>query len=166
MEAGIKLRNTVKVTARDPEGNILWTEEDHNIVVNVGLDEILDKFWKGSTYTASHFVGLADGTPTFASGDTMGSHAGWSEVSAYSEAARQDLTLGTVSGQSVDNSASKAVFTINADNTVVGGAFLTTDSTKGGTAGILMAGLAFGADRALSTNDTLDVQWTLTLANA
>jgi hypothetical protein len=141
--------------------------QDHawNLVVNTGLDDILDKYYKGSTYTAAHYCGLTDGTPSFAAGDTMASHAGWAEVTAYDEAVRQTLTWGAVSGQSVDNSASKAVFTIDTNNTTIGGGFATTNSTKGGSTGTLVGGAAFTAgDKTLDDNDTLSVQVTATAA--
>lgn len=150
-----------------PDGSLRWQDECFNLVVNTGLDEYLDKTWKASSYTAAHYVLLTDGTPTVAAGDTMSSHAGWAEVTAYSESVRQTLTLGTVSSQSVDNSASKAAFSINADTTTVGGAGVTTDSTKGGTSGTLMGAAAFtGGDKSTDNGDTLNVTVTLTSAAA
>ena len=146
-------------------GKLKWVESFHNLVVNEGLDDILDKYFKGSSYNAAFYVGLTDGTPTVAAADTMASHAGWSEVTAYDEAARQTLTLGTVSSQSVDNSASKAVFTISTNSTTVGGAFLSTNSTKGGTSGTLYGAGAFtGGDKSLDDDDVLNVTVTLTAA--
>jgi hypothetical protein len=143
----------------------LWEEEFDNIVVNVGLDDALDKHLKGAAYTAAWYVGLTDGTPTVAAGDTMASHAGWVEVTAYDEAVRQTLTLGAVSGQSVDNSASKAVFTISANGTVIGGAFVNTVNTKGGSTGTLYGAGAFTAgDKTLDDNDVLNVTVTCTAA--
>lgn len=148
-------------------GRLKWADEVSNIVPNGGLDDLLDKYLKGSAYTAAFFVGLTDGTPTTAAGDTMASHAGWAEVTAFTESVRQALTLGSVSGQSVDNSASKATFSINADSTTIGGAFVATNNTKGGTAGVLYSVAAFNAgDKALDNGDTLNVTVTLTAASA
>lgn len=154
--------------AFDPNGNLKWREEIANLTTNEGLDEILDKFWKGSAYTAAHYLGLTDGTPTFAAGDTLSSHAGWAEVTDYDEAARVDLTalLGAVSSQQVDNSGSAASFSINASVTI-GGGFIATDNTKGGTTGILIGGAAFsGGDRSLQSGDTLNITVTITEASA
>ena len=163
LDEGVKFYNTYRFEARDPDGNIKWVEEVNNIIVNTGLDNILDEYYKGSAYTAAFYVGLTDGTPTVAAGDTMASHAGWVEVTAYDEAVRQDLTLGSVSSQSVDNTASKAVFTISADSTTVGGGFIATNSTKGGSTGTLVGAAAFtAADKSLDDNDTLTVTVTLT----
>lgn len=158
----LKLRNFYKVECFDSKGKLKWVEEVENIIVNEGLDEILDKFYKGSSYTAAHYVGLTDGTPTIAAGDTMSSHAGWAEVVAYSESNRQTLTLGAVSSQSVDNSASKASYSINGTATI-GGLFLTTNNTKSGTTGILIGAVAFtGGDKSVANGDTLNVTVTLT----
>lgn len=166
MKHNVSFKHIYKFEAFDKDGNLKWEDEVHNLVTNVGLDEILDKFWKGSTYSASHYVGLQDGTPTNAAGDTMSSHAGWTEVTAYSEGTREALTLGSVSSQSVDNSASKASFSISSDSTTVGGAFVTTNSTKGGTTGILVGEAALSSDRSLDSGDTLNVTVTLTAASA
>lgn len=146
-------------------GELLWERRAHNIVTNAGLDEILDKFWKGSGYTAAHYLGLTDGTPTVAAGDTMSSHAGWSEVTGYSESTRQALTLGSVSSQSISNSGSKAVITASGTITV-GGAFSTTSSTKGGTTGVLVSVAAFsGGDESLSASETLTITYTFSAAD-
>ena len=75
--------------------------------------------------------------------------------------------MGTVASQSVDNSASKASFSINADTTVIGGAFLSTDGAKSGTAGVLYSVAAFdAADKSLDDGDTLNVTVTCTAASA
>jgi hypothetical protein len=134
-------------------------------VVEEGLDDSLDKHLKGSGYTAAWFVGLTDGTPSFAAGDGMGTadHGGWTEVTAYDEAVRQTLNLGAVSGQSVDNSGSKAVFTIDTNDTTIGGAFIVSVDTKGASQGTLYGGGAFtGADKTIDDDDTLTITVTCT----
>ena len=164
IQPSIKLKNTYQIECIDSTGKLKWSDVVENLVVNVGLNDVLDKYLKGSAYTAAFYVGLTDGTPTVAAADTMASHAGWIEVVAYTEAVRQTLTLGTVASQSVDNSASKAAFSINGTATV-GGAFVSTDSTKSGTAGILYGAGAFtGGDKAVSNGDTLNVTVTCTAA--
>lgn len=156
-----------RVEARDSKGNLKWVDEFDNLVVTAGLNDSLTQHFKGSSYTAAWYVGLTDGTPTFDAGDTSSSHAGWVEVTAYDEAVRQTLTLGSVSGGSVDNTASKAVFTISSDSTTIGGAFVISNSTKGGSTGVLYGGGAFTAgDKSLDDNDTLSVSVTLTAAAA
>jgi hypothetical protein len=139
----------------------MWVVEVPNTVVMAGLTDSIDKHFKGSSYTAAWYVGLVSGTPTFAEGNTMATHAGWYEIAPYS-GARPTLTLGTVSSGSVDNSASKAIYAITATTMVVGGAFLTTLPTAGQTSGTLYGGAAFtGGNRTVASGDTLNVTVTL-----
>ena len=151
------------VVCRGEDGVIKWREEFSNLVVDTGLDQYLDSL-TGSAL--SLFIGLTDGTPTIVGGNTMASHAGWVEVTAYDESARQALTLAAASGQSRTNSANVATFTISTNSTTVGGAFVTTDSTRGGTSGTLIAAGAFSSDKAADDGDTIEVTVTLTMAAA
>jgi len=165
---GAQVRRTFfRLECHDKFGNLKWVDDFHNLVVNVGLDDALTQYFKGSGYTAAFYVGLTDDTPTPAAGDTMASHGGWVEVTAYDEAVRQTLTLGAVSGQSVDNSASKATFTVSANNTTIGGLFVTTDSTKGGAGGTLYGvGALTAGDKTIDDDDVLTGTVTLTAAAA
>lgn len=146
---------------RDADGNLKWEETRNNLVTTAGLNDSLDKHFKGSTYTADWYVGLTNSSPTFAAGDTASSHGGWVENTSYNEANRQTLTLGTVSAGSVDNSASKAVFTASG-STTWGGAFVISNNTKGGSTGVLYGGAALSSNRSVSASDTLTITVTLT----
>lgn len=151
-----------EIECRDADGNMKWVDTIDNLVVDTGLNDMLSQWLKGSTYTAAFYVGLTGATPTIAAGNTMSSHAGWTDDATYSNATRPALTLGTVASKSVDNSASKAVFNINGTATI-GGAFVTTSNTKSGTTGTLISAGAFsGGNKAVSSGDTLNVQVTYT----
>lgn len=155
------------VTIRDPQGNVIREDTWENLVTDAGLNELLSATLAAGTQTTTWYIGLTDGTPTAAAGDTMASHAGWTEVTGYDEAARQTWTAGSVASKSVDNSASKATFTITSDSTTVGGAFLGSNNTKSGTTGTLYSIGAFsGGDVTLSAGSTLQVTATFTTAAA
>lgn len=140
---------------------LLFVDANYNLVTDEGETELLNRGYNDTTITDA--VGLTDGTPTVDETDTMGSHAGWTEVTAYDEADRPALSMGTASSQSIDNSASPASFSINTDSTTIGGAFVSTDNTKGGTAGILIGvAAADGGDKTLGSGDSLDVTITST----
>jgi len=154
-----------EVECFDKYGNLKWRDTIHNLVVNEGLDDVLDTYLNGSGYTAAHYVGLTAGTPSVVAGDTMASHGGWAEVVAYSEIVRQTATWGIVSGQSVDNSGSKAEFTISTNATTIGGCFISTDNTKTGAIATLYGGGAFTAgNKTLDDGDVLNVTVTATAA--
>jgi hypothetical protein len=94
----------------------------------------------------------------------MGSHGSWTELTPYSNSTRPQWNGGTASAGSIDNSASKAQFTCNATATVVG-AFLSDNSTKGGTTGKLYAAGNFSASKDVASGDTLEVTATFTAAD-
>lgn len=146
------------------DGKVVWTEEVHNTVMTAGKNDLLTNYFKGSAYTASFFVGLVDNASftAISAADTSASHAGWVESTAYSNATRPALTLGTASAGSINNSASVAAFSINATATI-NGAFTITVSTKGGTTGILYSASSFGATRSVLNGDTLNVTVTLSV---
>ena len=163
-------KGVYKIQCHDKDGNLKWEDEALNLVVNVGLQDMNAKYFTGSAYTAAWYIGLygSGATNSPAAGDTMSSHAGWTEVVAYSQATRPACTFGTptTANPSVaTNSASPATFSINA-TTTVGGAFLTSNNTKSGTTGTLYSAADFSApgDRAVTNGDTLSVTYTLSLA--
>ena len=153
----------------DKDGQLKWQAQEHNLVVNVGLKDMNEKYFTGSSYTTAWYLGLygAAATNDPAAGDTMASHAGWTEITAYSESTRPQCTFGTSTTADpsvISNSASVAVFSVNGTATV-GGAFLTSNNTKGGTTGILFSAGDFQApgDRAVVSGDTLNVTYQFSL---
>ena len=154
----------------DKDGNLKWEAECPNLVVNGGLQDMNAKYFQGSSYTAAWYIGLygAGASNNPAAGDTMSSHAGWTEVVPYSQSTRPACSFATptTANPSVaTNSASPAVYSINATSTV-GGAFLTSNSTKSGTTGTLYSASDFTTpgDRSVVSGDTLNVTYTLSLA--
>ena len=95
--------------------------------------------------------------------DTPSSHTSFVESTSYSNSTRVAWTPGTISGGSVDNSGSVAAFTINASDYIFG-AFLISNSTKGGTSGTLFGcGVnSSGIARQVANGDTLNVTVTVT----
>jgi nucleoid-associated protein YgaU len=163
-------KGVYKIQCHDKDGNLKWEDEAPNLVVNEGLQDMNAKYFTGTTYTAAWYLGVygSGATNSPAAGDTMASHAGWTEVTAYSQATRPACTFGTptTANPSVaTNSASPATFSING-TTTIGGAFVTSNNTKGGTTGTLYSAADFSApgDRSVVSGDTLSVTYTLSLA--
>jgi hypothetical protein len=153
----------------DSEGKLKWSAENHNLVVNVGLQYMCGTALTSVAQITTWYIGLygAGASNTPAAGDTMASHAGWTEIVPYSNATRPACTFATATTANpsvATNSASVAVFTINATATV-GGAFLVSNDTKLGTTGTLFSAADFtGGDRSVGSGDTLNVTYTLSLA--
>ena len=154
----------------DKDGNLKWEAVCPNLVVNGGLQDMNNKYFLGSAYTATWYIGLygSGATNSPSANDTMSSHGGWTEETGYSQATRPACTFATptTANPSVaTNSASPAVFSINATATI-GGAFLTSNNTKGGSTGTLYSASDFTSpgDRSVVSGDTLNVTYTLSLA--
>jgi len=153
----------------DKDGNLKWREDNENLVVNVGLQDMNTKYFSGSAYTAAWYIGLygAGASNSPAAGNTMASHAGWTENTSYSNATRPQAVFGTATTANpsvISNSASVAVFNIDG-TTTVGGAFLVNNSTKGGSTGTLFSASDFQSpgDRAVVNGDTLNVTYQFSL---
>ena len=157
------------VECRDKDGNLKWEAESKNLVVNVGLQYMAGTALDGTTArVTSWFLGLITGPgsgTTFANADTLSSHVGWTEVTPYAgnRPAATFVTATTANPSVVTNTASPAVFSINATATV-GGAFLC--SVNSGTGGTLFSEADFGSpgDRSVVNSDTLSVTYTFSLA--
>lgn len=157
------------VQCLDADGNLKWeTEVEDNLVVNVGLKDMNDKYFSGSSYSATWYLGLITGPGvTTSASDTMSSHAGWTEFTGYSQSTRVTCSFGsatTASPSVITNSGSPAAFSITSTGTI-GGAFLASNSTKSGTTGILFSEKAFSSpgDRSVVSGDTLTVTYTFSL---
>lgn len=146
-----------KITCVASDGTIKWEETVHNTVTNGGKDDLIDKYFKGSAYTAAWYLGLK-GSGSIAAGDTLASHAGWSEVTPYS-GNRPAITFGTTSSQS--NTASAVSISITGSSTVAG-AFIASVNT--GTSGTLYSASDFAASRTVANGDTLNVTPTVSMS--
>lgn len=156
------------VQCLDKDGNLKWEDSVHNLVVNVGLQDMNTQYFKGSAYTAAFYLGLVTGPgsgTTYAAADTLASHAGWTEFTNYS-GSRKAVTFGTATTADpsvIANSAAPAQFTISGGGGTVAGAFLCTVAS--GTSGILFSEADFQSpgDRVVVAGDTLNVTYTFSL---
>ena len=151
------------ITCYSKNGNVKWTEKTHNLVVNEGLDSILDSFFIGGTVYPNFYIGLVSSSPVISAGDTLANHPGWSEISDYNEGQRQEF-VETRSGETVDNTANLATFSIN-NSAIIGGSFITSAQT--GTTGILLAASAFSnGEKNVSDGDTIKVMYEFRAASS
>jgi hypothetical protein len=172
--AGTKHTEVAKATGRfrmecfDKDGNLKWVAEESNLVVNVGLQYMAGTALTSTAQITTWYIGLygAGASNTPAAGDTMASHIGWTEVTPYA-GTRPAATFAAATNANpsvVTNSASPASFSINATATV-GGAFLTSNNTAGGSTGTLFSAADFQSpgDRSVVSGDTLNVTYTFSL---
>lgn len=154
------------VTCVGPDGVEKWSDQFHNLVMNGGLANMNGAYFAGTAQTTTWYLGLVTGPgsgTTFAAGDTLASHGGWTENSSYT-GTRKAVTFGsatTANPSVITNSASPSAFVMNATATIAG-AFLCSASS--GTSGILFsAGDFTGGDKSVASGDTLNVTYQFSL---
>lgn len=149
-------RATMNIVCVDAVGNVKWRERTANLVTTAGKNDLLDKYLKGSSYTAAWYCVLK-GTGTIVAGDTLASHSGWTEATPYS-GNRKAISWGTTSAGS--NTATAVAISINASATVAGAGIASVDT---GTSGVLYNMADFTASRSVASGDTLNVTFTISI---
>ena len=146
--------------------------EDSNIVVTEGLTHILDVVLHGTTAVGTWYFGLfsANVSPVntwTAANFTANSTELVSNTEGYSETVRQTFVEAAAAAGSINNTASKAAFTIaTATSVTVWGAGLLSSNAKGGTTGTLMSAAKFSAARTLYATDVFNLGYTLSLTSS
>lgn len=152
---------------------VKWDELAYNTVVTVGKNAMLDAALAGSSYTVTGpYMGLigAVGYSAIAAGDTMASHAGWTEGGGANAPTytgpRKTIAWSAASAGSKAPSAAP-VFAITGTGTAKGvflvygsGALSTIDNTAGT---LFSAGLFSGGDQAVVNTNTLTVTYSIGL---
>lgn len=143
------------------KGELIDAWDAPNLVVNEGLNHILDVQFAAATQVTAWYVGLFEANYTPVATVTAATiSAASTECTAYDEATRVAYNEAAAASQSITNSANKATFTFNATKTIYG-AFLISNSTKGGTSGKLFAASQFSSSKAVVDDDQLLVTYTL-----
>lgn len=166
--AKAKAGGVYKIQCVGADGTVKWEDEMHNLVVNQGLQSMVAVYLDGGTQITTWYIGLITGPgsgTTIAAGDTLASHAGWTEFTNYS-GNRKTATFGTATTADpsvIDNTASAASFSITSTGGTVAGAFLCSVDT--GTSGTLFSASDFQSpgDRVVVSGDTLNVSYTFSL---
>lgn len=131
------------------------------MIVNEGLNFMLDVQFHAETPISPWYV-LLKGTGTPAAGDTLASHATWTEITAYADD-RKEFVEGAASGQAISNSGSEAVFAINGDAEIYGAGLCgaaTANTAK------LFNVVDFTSHRVLADGDILNITMTISAADS
>lgn len=120
---------------------------DHNLIPQVGVNHIVSLIRGSGAPIASWFLGLFEGNYVPTSGVTAADlQSTVQESLAYDEASRPAWTHAFDGVGVIDNLANRAVFTFNAPKTIYG-AFLISNSVKGGTTGTLLSIARFASPK-------------------
>lgn len=124
-----------------------------NGAVTVGINKVLDTAFRNQTQITQWYIGLINGSgfSNLSASDTMASHAGWTELTAYS-GNRQAWSPGAASSGTLTISSALA-FTM-ASTSDVQGIFIASSATKSETASTLWATAVEVAARNITSGNT------------
>ena len=155
------LHGRYEVECRRADGSLAWAAPIDNLVTDAGKNDLLDRYLGGGS-ALTFSLGLINGaSPTIAAADTMSAHAGWTENQNYSASTRPTPSWNSASSKS--KSTLSTTFAINANSQTIGGLFIVSNNTKGGTSGVLYsAGTFTGGAKNANSGDTISVVYTAT----
>jgi hypothetical protein len=160
----VKASGHYTVECYDKEGKLKWVDQIPNQVTTVGATAALAATFN-ATAPGAWNIGLVTGPAsgnTYAAGDTMASHAGWTEFVNYT-GNRPAASFNSASAASVSTS-SPATFTVDNGGGVVCGGFIVNNATKGGTAGTLYSvGNFQQGDKSVADGDQLLVSYSASI---
>lgn len=145
---------------------------DHNLVVNEGLNKMLDAWLSGGTQTTVYYVSLFESNSTPAAAWTLANYRSThvTEYTDYDEAARPTWADDGASAQSIANTTTPAEFTANnvaAKN--IYGASLVSASNKSGTGdatGHIVAATRYSTARQIQNTDVATVKYTISATSS
>jgi hypothetical protein len=147
------------------DGKVVDEWSDENLVVDEGLNSLLDVYLHGSTQLATWYLGLFEGNYTPIATVTAATIASAStECSAYASATRPEWVEAAAAAKSITNSANRASFVFNATKTIYG-AFLASNSTKSGTTGVLFSAARFATAKNVESGDELLLTYTFSVSS-
>ncbi|RGD90572.1 MULTISPECIES: hypothetical protein [unclassified Acinetobacter] len=144
-------------------------ERTPNLVVTEGLAHILNTALGSTAKAAGYYLALFSGATAPAANWTAANFASVaseivSTTEGYTNATRPEWTPANTTTGSIDNMSATASLTIATTSTLnVTGAALLTNSTRGGTSGVLISATKFSATRTFQSGDVYQVGYRLSL---
>lgn len=144
------------------DGKMIRTYRAKNGITTVALNHVLDVAMRQQSQLTWK-IGLIDnsGFDELAAADTMASHAGWTEVTAYTQANRPLWSPGAAASKKIINNTS-VQFTMSS-NQSINGIFVTSDNTKGGATGTLFCTGSFDSVASMLSGETLKIFYRLAI---
>ena len=148
------------------DGKVIDEFEDANLVVNEGLNSLLNVYMNAATQITAWYIGVFEGNYTPVATVTAATITSAStESTAYASATRPAYVPASASSQSITNSASRASFVFNATKTIYG-AFLVSASAKSATTGTLFSAARFSSSKNVESGDELLLTYTFTASSS
>ena len=153
------------------DGKVIDTWSDPNIVVDEGLNYILNLTFNATTKLGQPYVGIYANNYTPVAGNVAATFPGagvanevTAEISNTTRPLWSGFSAALTTTKSIGNSGAPAIFSFTAGASV-NGAFLASASAKGATTGILYAASKFPTTRTMLSGDVLSVIYTISASS-
>lgn len=149
---------------RSPAGAPRKARWIRNGVTDAALNDLQEVYFRAGTQRPAWYAALiaSAGFTALAGSDTLASHAGWSEFTGYTESTRRQWSPAAAASGRLLNSGAMT-FTMTAPATLQG-LLLASNSSKGGTTGLLWSTGAFDSPESLQQGEVLRLFYDLTAA--
>lgn len=155
----------------DSDGNVRDEWECENLVVDEGINHILNVAFNSKTQTAAYYVALNGSNISPASNwdyADMGAGGLFTEFVDYDEGVRQTWGIITTTNKSITN-ATPASFTISTGGGTVYGGIIVSNATKNdatvAAANVMVCALNFGSAKVLAAAEVIQLQYTLSMTS-
>lgn len=140
---------------------------DHNIITTEGLNHLLMVGLSSTAKLNNFYLGLFSGAYTPVAALTAATFSATAtEITAaspgYSQTTRPAWTPAAAAAGAIDNTASRAAYTI-VGTVTIRGAGLLSSNVKGGATGVLISAARFSADRIQYDGDTFELGYRVRL---
>lgn len=152
----------------NPDGTVAVNGEwrpFNNGTTTLGLNYLLNTGFRGTAQSSSWYAGLINetGFTALAAADTSASHAGWTEITAYSGNRPAWAPAAASSGSVAVASALSFTATSSID---VRGAFLANSNTKSSAVDLIYSTAVESTFRTIAISGTYQLYYTVTLTPA
>lgn len=146
----------------DAEGNEISNDTDCNLIPFAGMDFLVRAPFGDVTPITTFYLGLFRGNYVPSVGTTAADiPTGMVEFVDYSEEVRPVWDRLFNGNSSMDNSASKATYTVTQDRTIYG-AFLVSRPDKGGNNGLVLSCVRFASPKTVTAGQTVNLSGGIT----
>lgn len=148
---------TWQLQIKDKDGHEVDEETKANLIPTVGMNFLVRSPFGDVTPESTFYLGLFRGNYIPSPGSTSADiPSGMVEFIDYSEAQRPLWDRSFTGQAGMDNSISKATFTVTQDRTIRG-AFLVSKADKGGSTGLLLSVVRFATPKDVSAGQEISL---------
>lgn len=168
---GLQISGNWQFRSFDRLGREDWGYAGHNLIVDQGLNAILDIALGATAKPAGFYVALYSNGVSPAANWTAANFASTageitSNTEGYSQTTRPQWVPAAAASGAINNFASAAAFTIECTTSVtINGAALLSNNTKGGTSGSLISAIRLGAARTEYDGNTYTAEYEVLLSD-